>query len=71
MQNGFIISRGTCVARKATWQRHADPRGAYATHHILIYLYSFIIYIGISAFRISEGYSTVRLFASYKLDSSF
>ena len=47
----------------ATW--HLGPRGSATRAHtaptwrnIYLYSYSFIIYIGISAFRISEGYST-------------
>ena len=36
------VPRGCEVARKATWQRHTGPRGAYAVmwHIIYIYLYS-------------------------------
>ena len=30
--------RGCDVARKATWQRHADPRGAYAAQYLLIFI---------------------------------
>ena len=39
---GFIFARdprGCDVARKATWQRHAGPGGAYATQCDVTYLY--------------------------------
>ena len=34
--------RGCDVARKATWQRHADPRSAYVAR---IYIVLFILYL--------------------------
>ena len=39
-------SRGCDVARKATWQRHTGPRGAYAAkwHMRDIYIYYNIVY---------------------------
>ena len=36
--------RGCDVARKATWQRHADPRSAYMAHKYY-YIIIIIIYI--------------------------
>ena len=64
-----LIPRGshvdaTDVALRATWQHHAGPRGAYATYTYIYNLYS--LYNGYSAFRISEGYSTLRFVAPYK-----
>ena len=43
-KNGFIFARdprGCDVARKATWQCHTGPRGAYAVRHdvCIIYIY--------------------------------
>ena len=32
--------RGCDVARKATWQRHADPRSAYVARYTYIYLFN-------------------------------
>ena len=49
------VPRGCDVALRATWQRHAGPRGAYAAYTLIYSLYS--LYNGYSAFRISEGYS--------------
>ena len=38
--------RGCDVARKATWQRHADPRSAYmARIYIILYLYTYIKWV--------------------------
>ena len=36
------VPRGCDVALRATWQRHADPRGAYAALHIFYYYYCYI-----------------------------
>ena len=41
---GLILARaphGCDVARKATWQRHANPRNAYVAHciHYIFYVY--------------------------------
>ena len=48
------VPRGCDVARKATWQSHADPRSAYVAHYIY-YIYLFSIYIKrSSAFPIWE-----------------
>ena len=41
-KKGARDPRGCDVARKATWQRHADPRSAYVAHtyyYIIIIIY--------------------------------
>ena len=42
---GIILAgpRGCDVACKATWQRHAGPRGAYATRCDMLFIYIVII----------------------------
>ena len=56
------------MAPRATWQRHAGPRGAYAVLHI--YLLLLFSINGFSAFRSPEGYSTHKIVGSYKPDDS-
>ena len=46
-KRGLYFARdphGCDVARKATWQRHADPRSAYVAHYTYS-IYFIIIYI--------------------------
>ena len=63
------VPRGCNVAHKATWQRHAGPRGAYVAY-TYIYLFHIVNIMGISAFCIAEGYSTHLIIGSYKPDDS-
>ena len=42
LKKGVRGPRGCYVARKATWQRHADPRSAYVAR---IYIVLFILYL--------------------------
>ena len=55
--NSAWVPRGCDMALRATWQRHAGPRDAYAAYTYIYNLYS--LYNGYSAFRISEGYSNL------------
>ena len=60
--------RGCDVALRATWQRHAGPRGAYAGYTYTYYLFIYYIYKGSSAFPIWEGLLIILIVGSYKLD---
>ena len=48
------VPRGCNVARKATWQSHADPRSAYVAH----YTYSIFYYykMGLQPSLYGKGY---------------
>ena len=52
--------RGCDVARKATWQRHADPRSAYMAHDIY-FIYIIVNVKGLQPFVYGKGYYPYEL----------
>ena len=64
------VPRGCDVALRATWQRHAGPRGAYAA----LYIFFIIIIITIYSIKffslpyIGRGFRTLLIVGSYKPD---
>ena len=55
--NSTRVPRGCDVALKATWQRHAGPRSAYAAYTYSYYLYIYIMGIQPSVYR--KGFQTL------------
>ena len=57
------------MSRKATWQRHADPRSAYVARYIHISIYLFIVYKrGFQPFLNGRGIRTTISVGRYKPD---